>query len=201
MKTKICVAVSAFVLCLSAAAASAQQGYKKPPKEVLDILNAPTTPGISVSPSRDNVILSTTLRYPPLADLAQPVLRIAGRRINPATNSPFRFQYSVGLTLKRIADGSEIKIETPPGAKISGLEWSDNGKHFAFLNTTANRVEVWVGDAATGRSAGCPTIARSWSNSCPQNAAPYLRHRLFRPSQTRRRVPAGPDQCAPTKIY
>ncbi|HEX3185081.1 MAG TPA: prolyl oligopeptidase family serine peptidase [Pyrinomonadaceae bacterium] len=152
MKTRrFCVALSTFVLLCLTTAVTAQQGYKKPPKEVLDILNAPTTPGASVSPTRDNVILSTGLRYPPLADLAQPVLRIAGRRINPQTNSPFRFQYSVGLTLKRIADGSEIKIETPLGAKISGLEWSDNGKHFAFLNTTSNRVEAWVGDAATGK--------------------------------------------------
>ena len=152
MKTqRFCVAVSTFVLVCLATAAFAQQGYKKPPKEVLDILNAPVTPGTSVSPTRDNIILTTGIRNPPLADLAQPVLRIAGRRINPATNSPFRFQYSVGLTLKRIAGGSEIKIETPPGAKISGLEWSDNGKQFAFLNTTANRVELWVGDTATGK--------------------------------------------------
>src|ERR1043165_8536001 len=113
----------------------AQQGYKKPPKEVLDILNAPVTPGASVSPTRDKVILATGLRYPPLADLAQPMLRLAGERINPAANSPpradppnpswrpageqinpaanspHRFQYSVALTLKRIADGSEVEID------------------------------------------------------------------------------------------
>src|SRR3954452_6656148 len=129
----------------------AQQGYKKPPKEVLDVLNAPVTPGISVSPTHDNIILTTGLRYPPLADLAQPMLRLAGRRINPAANSPHRYQYSVALTLKRVADGSEVKLDVPPGAKISGVEWSDDGKHFAFLNGTANRVELWIGDAATGK--------------------------------------------------
>ena len=129
----------------------AQQGYKKPPKEVLDILNAPITPAALVSPTRDNILLSTGLRYPPLADLAQPMLRLAGRRINPASNSPHRFQYSVALTLKRIADGSEVKIDVPAGAKISGIEWSDDGKHFSFSNTTANRVELWVGDTATGK--------------------------------------------------
>src|SRR6187551_2061164 len=120
----------------------AQQGYKKPPKEVLDILNAPVTPGISVSPARDNIILTTGLRYPPLADLSQPMLRLAGRRINPSSNSPHRFQYSVAMSLKRVADGSEVKIDLPPGAKINGVEWSDDGKHFAFLNTTQNRVEL-----------------------------------------------------------
>ena len=148
---RFCVAISIFVLLCLTTAAFAQQGYKKPPKEVLDILNAPVTPAAVISPTRDNMLLTTGLRNPPLADLAQPVLRIAGRRINPASSSPFRFPYSVALTLKRIGDGSEIKIDVPPGAKISGIEWSDDGKHFAFLNTTANRVEAWVGDAATGK--------------------------------------------------
>jgi dipeptidyl aminopeptidase/acylaminoacyl peptidase len=143
--------VSLILIVLGGLNANAQQGYKKPPKEVLDILNAPVTPGASVSPTRDNLLLATALRYPPLADLAQPMLRLAGRRINPASNSPHRFQYSVGLTLKRIADGSEVEIQVPSGAKITGIEWSDDGKHFAFLNTTANRVELWVGDAATGK--------------------------------------------------
>lgn len=136
---------------LAAINTSAQQGYKKPPKEVLDILNAPVTPNASVSPTRDNIILATGLRYPPLADLAQPMLRLAGNRINPAANSPHRFQYSVALTLKRIGDGSEVQIQIPAGAKISGIEWSEDGKQFAFLNTTATRVELWVGEAATGK--------------------------------------------------
>jgi dipeptidyl aminopeptidase/acylaminoacyl peptidase len=143
------LAILALLFCANIS--FAQQGYKKPPKEVLDVLHAPVTPGISVSPTRDNIILSTGLRYPPLADLAQPMLRLAGRRINPAANSPHRYQYSVALTLKRIADGSEVKIDVPPNAKISGVEWSDDGKHFAFINGAANRVELWVGDAATGK--------------------------------------------------
>jgi dipeptidyl aminopeptidase/acylaminoacyl peptidase len=143
--------LSILVFLLITSVSFGQQGYKKPPKEIVDILNAPVTPTVLVSPTRDNILLSTGLRYPPLADLAQPMLRLAGRRINPASNSPHRLQYSVDLTLKRIADGSEIKIEVPPGAKITGTEWSEDGKHFAFLNTTANRVEVWVGDTASGR--------------------------------------------------
>ena len=65
------------VIFVFALTAFAQQGYKKPPKEVLDILNAPVTPGASVSPTHDNMLLTTSLRYPPLADLAQPMLRLA----------------------------------------------------------------------------------------------------------------------------
>jgi len=139
------------VIVLVANISYAQTGYKKPPKEVLDILNAPVTPTALVSPTRAHILLATGLRYPPLADLSQPMLRLAGRRINPASNSPHRFPYSVALTLKRVADGSEVKIDVPSGAKISGIEWSDDGKQFAFMNTTSDRVELWIGDAATGK--------------------------------------------------
>ncbi|HEY3041746.1 MAG TPA: prolyl oligopeptidase family serine peptidase [Pyrinomonadaceae bacterium] len=131
--------------------AAAQQGYKKPPKEVLDILSAPVTPVASISPARDNMLLATGLRYPPIADLAQPMLRLAGLRINPNTNGPHRFQYSIALSLKRIGDGTEVKIALPPGAKISLIQWSGDGKLFAFLNTTTTGTELWVGDAANGK--------------------------------------------------
>jgi hypothetical protein len=144
-------AIAILATLVTANISFAQQGYKKPPKEVLDILNAPVTPNMSVSTTRDNAILLTGLRNPPLADLAQPMLRLAGRRINPASNSPHRFQYSVALALKHIADGSEVKIDLPPGAKITGVEWSDDGKYFAFTNTAENRVELWVGDSTTGK--------------------------------------------------
>ena len=159
------------LLVLIANTSYAQTGYKKPPKEVLDILNAPVTPAVSVSPTRDNMILTTGLRYPPLADLAQPMLRLAGRRINPKANSPHRYQYSVALTLVRLSDGSEIKIDVPPGAKVSGVEWSDDGKHFAFLNGTPNRVELWIGDAATGKIRNLKDLA---VNSVMNNALTWM---------------------------
>ena len=162
---------SILALVILAGVSFAQQGYKQPPKEVLDILHAPVTPAVAVSPTRDNIILSTGLRYPPLADLAQPMLRLAGRRINPAANSPHRYQYAVSLTLKRITDGSEVKIEVPPNAKISGVEWSDEGKHFAFLNGTPNRVELWVGDAATGKIRNIKNVA---INSVMGNALSWM---------------------------
>ena len=78
------------LLLLLSNLAAAQQAYKKPPKEVLDVLNAPVTPLVSISPSRDMLLLATGVRYPPIADLAQPMLRLAGLRINPNTNGPHR---------------------------------------------------------------------------------------------------------------
>src|SRR5918912_592279 len=62
----------------SAFVAAGQTTYKKPPKEVLDVLNAPVTPSASISPTREHMLLATGVRYPPIAELAQPMLRLAG---------------------------------------------------------------------------------------------------------------------------
>src|SRR5882762_4617940 len=64
--------------------------YMKPPPAILDVLNSPEPPQVSVSPTRDMMLMSTQLRYPPIADVAAPMLRLAGSRIDPATNGPIR---------------------------------------------------------------------------------------------------------------
>ena len=94
---------------LMAQAVWAQKSYQKPPKAILDVLNAPLTPQASISPSRDAVLLYTPELYPPIADVAQPFLRIAGVRIDAATNGPHNPPRFDHLVLKRVADGSEKK--------------------------------------------------------------------------------------------
>lgn len=130
--------------------ALAQDGYKKAPPEVSSILSAPVTPSVFVSPSRDAILFATSLRYPPLADLAEPMLRLAGQRINPHTNGPHRYGYYVAMSLRRLTDDSEIKIALPAGAKIGAPIWSADGKRFVFANTTASGVELWSGEASNG---------------------------------------------------
>src|SRR5215467_12696616 len=142
----------ALILTVLCAAATAQETpYMKPPQAILDVLNAPETPQVSVSPTRDVMLMSTQLRYPPIADVAAPMLRLAGSRIDPARNGPHRAQYSVALSLKKISDGVETKIVLPINAKISAPRWSPDGKQFAFMNTIANGIELYVGETASAR--------------------------------------------------
>jgi dipeptidyl aminopeptidase/acylaminoacyl peptidase len=130
----------------------AQSTYRKPPKEVLDVLDAPPTPTASISPTRDFMLLAQGVRYPPITELAQPMLRLAGLRINPSTNGPHRSPYFIKLWLKKISDSSDMEVALPTGAHIGFPQWSADGKRFAFLNTTSSGIELWVGDTATGKA-------------------------------------------------
>src|SRR2546422_2594273 len=92
-------------------------GYLKPPKVIVDILDAPPTPSVIVSPDHRTVALLNKRSLPTIAELAQPIHRIAGARINPKTNGPQqRGGKVIAINLKSIADGTEKKVNVPPNA-------------------------------------------------------------------------------------
>jgi len=145
--------ITAILLLAAALALPAELTYQKPPQEILDVLNAPPLPAISVNPSRDYAILMQPVRYPPIAEVAQPMLRLAGLRIDIRTNGPHLPPYNTAYTIKRLADASEIRVAAlPDAAKLGAPVWSPDGKQFAFTNTTANAIELWVATTATGQT-------------------------------------------------
>lgn len=132
--------------------ANGQGSYKQPPKDVLDVLNAPAIPTASVAPTRDRIALLQPLRYPPISELAQPMLRLAGLRINPNTNSQHRQPYFVGIKIKNISDGRDAAVNLPAGAQIISPQWSPDGKYIAAGNVTPAGVELWFIDTATAKA-------------------------------------------------
>ena len=89
---------------------------------------------------------------PTIAQLSQPMHRIAGVRINPRTNGPHRPQLSRAITLKSIADGRDKPVTVPPNPMLSWIGFSPDGKRFAFTQQRDNGIELWIGDSATGQA-------------------------------------------------
>ncbi|HEX7281567.1 MAG TPA: prolyl oligopeptidase family serine peptidase [Vicinamibacterales bacterium] len=142
-------------------------GYLLPPKEIVDILDAPPPPTVEVSPSRDMVVLIERASMPSIADLAQPMHRVAGLRINPRTNGPHRAQLARALTLKTIADGNEKKVTLPPNPKLSWIGFSPDGRRFAFTQQRDSGIELWIGESASGQAKAVTTAQLNAVNGTP----------------------------------
>jgi dipeptidyl aminopeptidase/acylaminoacyl peptidase len=137
-----------------------QQGYQKPPKEILDVLNAPLPPSLFLSPTREMMVLAQPIIYPAISDLAEPMLRLAGVRINPRTNAERSYiYYWISLTLKRISDGTETPISLPAEVKrLDQPQWNTDGTMFAFTNEASNGVELWIVDVGTLKARQVPGV-------------------------------------------
>jgi dipeptidyl aminopeptidase/acylaminoacyl peptidase len=145
--------VSIFIIAFAAGLMVAEEPvYKQPPKPVLDALNALPTPGISVSPQRDYAILTQSVRYPAINDVAQPMLRLAGIRIDVNTNGMHLPQNFASFSILRLSDGTEVKGTFPAGGGFGAPIWSPDGKQFAFTKTTAKAIELWIAATSTGQA-------------------------------------------------
>ena len=148
--------------------------YLRPPQEVLDVINANRTPSVSVSPTHTHLLLETVVANPTIADIAKPMLRLAGFRIDPATNGRHLTTYITALSVKPLIGGSEMKIALPADAKVATPVWSADGKMIAFTNATATSTELWVIDVATGKARKLPVVVNGATESAAAVAsAPF----------------------------
>jgi dipeptidyl aminopeptidase/acylaminoacyl peptidase len=151
MKKIIPVAFFIFVFVFSLTI-FAQEPYKLPPKEVIDIVDAPPLPRASINPTGDLMLLSEYESMPSIAYMSQPLLRLAGTRITPRYNSRQQTSFTTGLTIKSIKNGKETRIALPRGAKLGSPRWSLDGKWLAFPLLKDTGFELWIADVKTGKA-------------------------------------------------
>jgi len=125
----------------------ADEGYKMPPKAIADLIDAPSTPRTSISPTKEYIMFLEWPGYPSIEEVSQPELRLGGLRINPRTNGPSRQWYYTSLTLRKMNDETERPVVgLPDNPKISGIDWTPNGKYIAFTNGAPDGLELWIVD-------------------------------------------------------
>jgi len=127
----------------------AQDGlkYQKPPEDIVKIMTASPTPSVSISPDGSTIVLTERPGMPSIEDLSREELRLGGLRIDPAVNGPSRRSYATGISIMNIDGSGKSDLSgLPADLKLGSFSWSNDGKQFAFTNTTDNSIELWIGD-------------------------------------------------------
>jgi len=127
--------------------------YKMPPKAIADLVDAPGTPGVSVSPNKKHILILERSSLPSIEELSQPELRLAGLRINPATNGRSRTRYYTGMIIQDMDSGKQKRVKgLPKNGRISNVSWSPNAKHIAMTVTHDAQINLYLVKAASGRA-------------------------------------------------
>jgi len=137
----------AFFLCFGSLLAQEKLGYQKPPKEILELVDAPLAPAVLIDSKGDNVVLLFRDAYKSISELSETELRLGGLRINPKTNIGSRTNYYNNIKVKKATDKEAKQVMgLPSNARLSNFSRSPNEKMIACLNTTEMGAEVWVVD-------------------------------------------------------
>ncbi len=76
----------AFAIASGVLKAQVDLSYQLPPKEILQLADAPLAPVVQIDKKTENIVLLHRNRYSSIAELSETELRLAGLRINPVTN-------------------------------------------------------------------------------------------------------------------
>lgn len=137
--------LSLLLLVLLTSPLHAQTTYQRPPDELAKLVDAPLIPSVSVSPDKSTLLLLQRPALPPIAEVSEPELRLAGVRINPRTSGPSRASSFNGLRLVDIATARERTVAgLPPEPRIRNPQWAPGSEHVAFTIDTPSAVELWV---------------------------------------------------------
>jgi len=153
---------SLFAVVFSSAQAQTSLPYQKPPKVMVDMVDALPTPGVSLSPARSGsekrwLVIEHFAGLPTIADLAQPELRLAGLRFNPKTDGPSRGRYATALDIQALPNGKPVAVTgLPSHPKIRYTAWSPDGGKISFVNisdaTEDAGLSLWIVDVASAQA-------------------------------------------------
>jgi dipeptidyl aminopeptidase/acylaminoacyl peptidase len=150
-------ALPAFVLLAAIAGPALAQeplAYQQPPAPIADILDTKPTPSASLSPDRTTLALYDRSNLPPIAELAEPMVRLGGYRINPRNNGQAnsRVTWLTGLSFQPVSGGAVRTVQLPANARFVSPSWSPDGKSVALLMDAPTGLELWVVDVASARA-------------------------------------------------
>ncbi|MEN8249158.1 MAG: prolyl oligopeptidase family serine peptidase [Bacteroidota bacterium] len=120
--------------------------WKSPEEDILKVLHAPQLPSTSTSPTRTHMLLTDPIIYPTLSELAGPMLKLAGIRVNPKNNYYHGRHGGTSPRLLTIKNGKTVNLNIPKKAEVMSTYWTVDGQRFALSVGFEDRIELWLGD-------------------------------------------------------
>ena len=121
--------------------------YQKPDTDILSLADARPAPSIRIKADASMAVMLFRNTYKSIEEMAAPEMKLAGIRINPATNSPSRITYFNDMKVLDISTGKESKIDgLPLLPSLSNFVWSNDQSMMAFTNTVKDGMELWILD-------------------------------------------------------
>ncbi|MBK5096992.1 MAG: S9 family peptidase [Gemmatimonadetes bacterium] len=127
--------------------------YRTPDPAVVKVVDAAPTPGVSLSPDETRMLLIQYPSYPPITELAERELKLAGLRIKPAVDGRSRTSGATELRIMTVAGAASVDVSGLPGSpSIENIRWSPDGNHVSFTHATSDALELWVLDVNAARA-------------------------------------------------
>ena len=119
--------------------------WQSPPEEVREVMQAQQFPQAWTAPNGEYMLLADLVLYPPLSELAAPMHKLAGLRVNPAINGQHGQHGGTSLRLVHVEDGVQSRLDLPADVEVYGVRWTADSQRFALTVKHVDHIGLWLG--------------------------------------------------------
>lgn len=123
-------------------------GYKLPPKEMVEIIDAPLPSQLLLSPNHQKFVLLDRTPWPSIDFFARPFLKLASLRVDPELSVQRRTAEYFRISLSSLPPTTEPVVLVEQKG-LSTPIWSPAGDRLAYTIDTTGGMELWVVDVNT----------------------------------------------------
>jgi dipeptidyl aminopeptidase/acylaminoacyl peptidase len=161
---------SALVMSLLSSPAFAEPSrYEPAPPAVAAILDASRPPLVQLSPDKEWFVLLERPALPPIRDLAAPVIKVAGIRLDPDTNGPARENPFTAASLRRAEKPKAPLVPLSIPGRIRTATFDDTAQRLMLTVLQDHGIELWLADVGTSpapRRLLGPTLMAAYGEPC-----------------------------------
>jgi len=119
--------------------------YQVPAQAIVDVVDVLPVPSVALGPDREWMLFIQYPSYPPVAELAERELKLAGMRIKPSIDGRSRTTGAIDLSVRRLQDEDVTRVAGLPADPRLVYQY-DDGRNRAVGAGGGRR----VGQAADG---------------------------------------------------
>lgn len=117
-----------------------QVSWQTPPEPIASMLDRRRLPAVAFSPNAEWIVELGRPGLPRIEELAEPVVAIAGLKINPRTWESAKAAHYRSISIRRRHEKTARSVVLPEDARIRNLQWSYCGQYLSFTNTTVEPI-------------------------------------------------------------
>jgi len=155
MRNFLSLFIASCFLTLNQTEALAQQDitYQTPPQEILELLEAEMTPAVRITKDGKTMLLLKQSDYINIEQASQPLIGLAGLRVNPKNYTSIGGSHYVGIEIKDIKSGTNRPVKgLPSSLNATDFKFNADDSKVAFLNVGIQGVTLWVIDMQTAEA-------------------------------------------------
>ncbi|MEM9486512.1 MAG: prolyl oligopeptidase family serine peptidase [Cyanobacteria bacterium P01_F01_bin.116] len=125
--------------------ASPLHGWQSPPEEIRSVMQNQQFPQVWTAPTGEYMVLGDFVLYPSLAELAAPMHKLAGLRVNPVINGPHGRHGVTSPRLIQVESKATTDLKLPADTELYSVKWTADGQRFALIVKYPDHMGLWIG--------------------------------------------------------